>query len=177
MSDHIDPKEPSSEDAPNYISHLSENFSSIYFGELPKELQQKKDSKKIVAHIISLLTDIRNRNMKDDVLALLKNNDAADILVEILKTKEYAKHQPVIAAACWESGIDFSRHLSFFVDMAISGDMDTCVEAMTVIQQMNGPFDAATVKQEIDKVQAAPPGEKTALLSEIRLHLQQYAGA
>ncbi|TND08992.1 MAG: hypothetical protein FD123_1846 [Bacteroidetes bacterium] len=167
--------EPSNEDAPDYLSHIGENFSSIYFGAMPKELQQKKDSKKIVSHIIALLTDGRNRNMKDDVLLILKNSDSADILVDILKSKEYREHRRTIAAACWESGIDFSKHLDAFIRIALEDSYETCLEAMTVIEQMQGPFEAEQIHAAIGQLNAGKISEdKQLIVSDIELRLRSF---
>jgi len=177
MPDQNTPEEENGK-APQFFVHESENFNSLYFGDLPETIAPKKekDGKKIIANLITLLTDPRNSHLRNDVLNALKSAEAAGLLAEILSMGEYRMHRRTLTAACWESGLDFSDHLDVFVNIAIEENPGTCVEAMTVIEQMAGPLEKMEVEEALVKLNAALPGagEKRTLLEEIRSLLEKH---
>lgn len=105
-----------------------------------------------VSLLISLLTDPKNKEFKEEALLTLKKEKGGHLLLAaVLKTKDPVKKQQLLAA-CWESEIDFTSHLPFFIDVAITGDYLTALEAITIVQNMEGTFDQQHVKQAIEKI-------------------------
>lgn len=147
----MDQQDKKDEQNKEYILHESENFNSVYFGNPPENLPAKTEGK-THAQLIALLTDPNNKELKDDILHVLKADNAKDVLVELIGDDAYAKHRRVLLAACWESGNDFSAYLIFFVRCAINGDYNECLEAMTVIEEMNGPFAEGTVREGLEMI-------------------------
>ena len=141
--DELEPQEP--------VFHETENFISAYFGELPEDVAKsvpRQSDKKLVDSLIVQLTDPRMRETKDEALRLLKEHNSQELLVSVIAAEEDLSKRRTLIAACWETGLDFSKHLLFFVELAVDGDYDTCLEAMTVItENMAGPFDAAEVEK------------------------------
>ena len=145
QDDHKDEK------SKGYIIQESENFNTAYFGN-PPESEQPKINGKTHAQLIALLTDPNNKSQKDEILHVLKAGNAADVLVEMISDKAYTKHRLTLLAACWESGIDFSAYLIFFIRCAINGTYDECIEAMTVIEEMNGPFAETALREGLELI-------------------------
>jgi hypothetical protein len=111
----------------------------------------KVDNDKI-ALLISLLTDPKNKEFKEEALLTLKKEKGGHLLLAaILKTKENDKKQQLVAA-CWESEIDFTSYLPFFVDLAITSDYLVTLEAITVIETMEGTFNREHLSQAIEKI-------------------------
>jgi hypothetical protein len=118
-----------------YIVHQTENFNTIFLSENPE-----KYSAKTTSHLVELLTNPHYRDQKALVLNELKNNplNGKNLLLQVISDKTYSQHLPCLVAACWESGIDFSSHIGFFVKLSIASHYATCVEVMTLIEQMHG---------------------------------------
>ncbi len=136
---------------PKPVFKIGDSFSSAYFGQLSNtELgeQRTSDDRKLIGNFIALLTDSSNREVKEDVLAVLRTAKAQQFLVDLLGMKEYKTKQKELVAACWESGLDFSAHLDIFSALictpAISNEV--LLEAITVVEEMQGPFDPTMQK-------------------------------
>jgi len=111
----------------------------------------KTDNDKI-ALLISLLTDPKNKEFKEEALLTLKKEKGGHLLLAaILKTKDTNKKQQLVAA-CWESEIDYTAYLPFFVDIAITADYLVALEAITVIETMEGTFQKEHLSQAIEKI-------------------------
>lgn len=138
---------------PEPFFHFTDNFSSAYFGEIPENLMatQPKNDKQLMSNIISLITDPRNRELREDVLKLLRENDARELLLAMLVLKDYRKHRNELLVACWESGLDFSASLLFFCEMLTEQDQEigTSLEILTVLEEMPGPFSAESVEKSV----------------------------
>ena len=102
-----------------------------------------KFDKKLISTLITQLTDPNAREIKDEVLHTLKAGESQKLLVEVIGMKEYFKYRQILLAACWESGLDFSNHLDFFISLLADKKTDelSCVEIATIIDEMRGPFD------------------------------------
>ena len=77
-------------------------------------------------------------------------------------------------AACWESGLDFSKYLEFFIQLIIGSDYGLCMEACTVIECMEGPFQTNTQELCLSKLieLCEKDKEKQQLLEPVIEHLK-----
>jgi hypothetical protein len=57
------------------------------------------------------------------------------IIAELLKNHEYGDYLNALVAACWQSGLDFSKHLRVFAGLFIQSDYKTALESFTVIEE------------------------------------------
>ncbi|GAB4138902.1 MAG: hypothetical protein Fur0041_13980 [Bacteroidia bacterium] len=173
--EHQHSQEEESKDLKPFI-HQSDNFISAYFGKLPEHLlgeKQKNDDKQLFANFIQLLTDSRNHDVRNEVLAVLKKNKSTDLLLELISRKEYQKHRKELVAACWESGLDFSKHLETFVDLALNETFEVCLEAYTVIDNMEGPFEKGDIEKIHNKLKDYKKEEdKSSIIDMIRMKMQ-----
>lgn len=80
-----------------------------------------QEDREILGEISSLLND-------------LKDQEAAAILVEAVANPEYQDIRTSLVAACWQNGLSYSKHISTFVEVALTGDYSTAIEAFTVIE-------------------------------------------
>ena len=103
-----------------------------------------------ITSLIQLLTLSENRDFKEETLLILKKEKAGDLLITAIKKTKKNKH--ILVAACWESEIDFSKHLPFFIGLALDTDYLVSLEAITVISTMEGPFNPNEVKEAIKSV-------------------------
>lgn len=136
---------------PQPVFQFSENFSTAYFGKLPEtELgeQRTTSDRKLISNFISLLIDPANRDLKHEVLSILRNSNSQQFLVDLIEMKEYFKNHKELVMACWESGMDFSAHLGIFAKMISDQNTsaEVLLEVVTVIEEMTGPFDPEVVQ-------------------------------
>ncbi len=142
----------SDESTPQPLFQFSENFSTAYFGKLPEtELGEERttNDRKLISNFIALLIDPANRELKHDVLSILRNSKSQQFLIDLIGMKEYHKNHKELIMACWESGMDFSMHLDVFVNLIQDPltSPEVLLEVITVIEEMAGPFDTEVAKK------------------------------
>jgi len=128
-----------------------------------------------ITSLIQLLTLSENKDFKEETLMILKKEKAGDLLITAIKKTKKNKH--ILVAACWESEIDFSNHLPYFIDLALDSDYLVSLEAITVISTMEGPFVADDVKSSISKVkeeQKKLNSERVVLLNDLAITLEVF---
>ena len=113
-----------------------------------------------------------------EVLYQLKTEKALPELVKALNMPElYGQHE-LILASMWNSGFFPQEDLKDIVRAAIQGDYMVTLEALTVVENMVGPFEADELADVIADVQeylddAAPSG-KTELLQNLQMILTDF---
>jgi HEAT repeat protein len=70
-----------------------------------------------------------------NLLADIKSQDAVPFIADSLETMEFGDQLPALVAACWQSGLDFSKHLPVFAKLFIHSDYLTSLEAFTVLEE------------------------------------------
>lgn len=121
-----------------------EQYSTIIVGN---DVASKKDLDN-ADYMTTLVSSKTTREEKDEALIKLKENKAqAFILNAIAKTKK-PEQKALVVAACWETGLDFSKDFLFFIELICSNDFHVSLEALTVIQEME-------INIEADKLQKA----------------------
>lgn len=161
---------------PEPVIHISDNYVSAYYGKLPETVlgeNRTTNDQKLISNFIALLIDPAHRELKSDVLSILRNSKADKFLVDLIGMKEYAKNRKELVMACWESGIDFTLHLDFFVEIALNSDYPIVLEAFTVIDEMRGTFDELQKNSALSKLEIpSEDTDKQALLNLIRDRIQ-----
>ena len=128
-----------------------------------------------ITSLVELLTLPENKDFREETLLTLKKENAGELLIKSIKKNK--KHKSVLVAACWESEINFSKHLSFFINLAIDTNYLVSLEAITVIETMEGPFETNAVnegiklvKEELKKLNS----ERTVLLNDLINTLESF---
>lgn len=120
------------------IRKLHESGNSAYLPKLIEILSQT-DDEEIGKGIRKILSEIKHR-------------DAVPILIEAIQNKDYSGVLQPLISACWENGLDYSNHLSLFIDLVIEGDFMVAFEAHTVIMNMSGKISQDIVDKESNKI-------------------------
>jgi homoserine dehydrogenase len=84
----------------------------------------------------NLLDPKITRQESEEIFSKLKENNTQKLMVDGIKVAERVKEKTVLTAACWESGLDFSADLLFFVELACHPDFQLAMEALTVVESM-----------------------------------------
>jgi hypothetical protein len=117
----------------------------------------KEDEKEIgknkKATIVDLLTNENNKDIKEDAYKLLKQGKGVDLLKAAISESKNHPKKHLLVAAFWEANIDCKDHLSFFVDLALNDSYEVCLEALTVIEEMQGPIDKNQTSESIGKIE------------------------
>lgn len=113
---------------------------------------------------ISPLIDLLHQNIAQDVkekifylFVDLKNEDSVDQLVSDLKIEKDLNILERLVAACWQNGLNFSKHLPYFVELVINEEFQVAFEAFTVIENMYGKIEGDTEVMLIEKINASLP--------------------
>jgi hypothetical protein len=130
-----------------------------------------------ITSLISLLTEPANKDVKEETLLTLKKEKGGDTLLLAIASPKAKNVRHLLVAACWESEINFSKYLPFFILLALDEDYLISLEAITVIENMEGPFTEADVTSAIKKVKEAKKKittEKIVLLNDLIVTLENY---
>ena len=130
-----------------------------------------------ITSLISLLTDPANKDVKEETLLTLKKQKGGDTLLLAIASPKAQKVRHILVAACWESEINFSKYLPFFILLALDDDYLISLEAITTIENMEGPFVDADVKEAIKKIKAHQKTittEKAVLLNDLVMKLETF---
>ncbi len=120
-------------------------YATIIIGS---EGMSKKDTSN-ADYVTVLVNSKSTREEKDEALKVLKENNAqAFILNAITKTKNLGQ-KALLIAACWETGLDFSKDYLFFIELIGSNDFIVSFEAFTVIQEMEAEIDNTTLQSSV----------------------------
>jgi len=135
-----------------------------------KSEEETLNDEKEVTLLTSLLTDSKHKDAKEETLLLLKKEKKEEFLLMAIANQKNKKLLAPLVAACWESEINMSKYLPFFVLLVLDDDFYVSLEAMTVISQMQGPFDQAHAIQAVEKIkgeQKKQNNKKTVLLNDL----------
>ena len=127
--------------------------------------------------LIKLITDTANRDIKEQALLTLKKEKGEELLLVAIASPQAKENRYKLVAACWESEINFSKYLPFFILLALDEDYLVSLEAITVISTMEGPFDKKQVQDGIKKVKAAKQNissERVVLLNDLAITLEDF---
>ncbi|MBE9517861.1 MAG: hypothetical protein IMY68_04795, partial [Bacteroidetes bacterium] len=116
----------------------SSNKSAIL--ETLKELRSEGDVS-ILPELFNLMLIQEDEEILDEIASLLndlKDKEAAEVLAEAIANPEYELIHTSLVAACWQNGLSYGKHITTFVDVVVSGDYSTAIEAFTVIEEAVG---------------------------------------
>lgn len=126
------------------------------------ELLKTKPSQKIRAELMELLNDLRDSSVAETMIELINDENNKSVLQELL-------------SAIWGSKVDYSQYLPEFIAIAVDGDFMIALECLTIIENLEGPFEERLVLESQlhlrDYVEDSTPKEekKAKIMSEIAL--------
>lgn len=120
------------------------------------------------------VTDEPTQKAIEQLFIDLKDSNAVSPIMEFLVKLEDQSLQTRLLNTIWNTKVDFSEHLATFVRLAVHGDLETAIECLTIIENLEGPFqeyqflDAQVELSEFpERNEANTP--KSLLISEIAL--------
>lgn len=143
-------------------------------GANPKKFFDKKEYNTIfvgrdgfspsVSRIADMITDLLDRDLKreeqEEIFTKLKAGNAQDLLMEAISNLKKTEDKALICAACWESGLDFSKNLLYFTRLACDPDFSLSMEALTVVENMESKIEEKELAQAMNIALSAQDGNK-----------------
>ena len=155
----------------------SNNRSAIL--ETLKELRSDGDVS-VLPELFNLMLIQEDEEVLDAIAALLndlKDKEAAEVLAKAIANPEYELIQTSLVAACWQNGLSYGKHIATFVDVVVSGDYSTAIEAFTVIEEAVGDLEqeertalVRSLKSKLPQVEE----QKKALFVELVKAIETY---
>lgn len=120
----------------------------------------------------SLLDKGITRQESEEIFLKLKESNAVDVMVDAVKKAQRTEEKIILAAACWESCLDFTNHFLFFVELACSDNLELSLEGLTVVENCEGTIDESTLTKALEIAQNSKSKNKEllqALIDNIKL--------
>lgn len=86
------------------------------------------------------------------ILYELKDENCVAPLVRAMDRTDLGENRATVISSFWNAGLEASQHLDKFVQLAIHGSYMECVECITVIENMEGPFSEAILLDSMVKI-------------------------
>lgn len=119
----------------------------------------------------ALLDKKTSRAEMEEIFRGLKDANAQQLLVDSIAAVKKPAEKAVLAAACWESGLDFTGHYLFFAELAAGSDFQLAMEALTVVENCEGALDEATLAAAI-KIAQNSTSENKELTNDLLTAIQ-----
>jgi hypothetical protein len=103
-----------------------------------------------IPDLLSLLSRTRNEVIEKELIRFLadvKEQGVVPLVVEGLKKPALKAARAGILSAIWQSGLDYSSYMHFFIQLFLEGDYPVALESFTIIEQSIEHLS----DQEIDK--------------------------
>ena len=127
-----------------FINQLKEDLSSSNDTVIKKALikTRAKGNEQLIEPLIDLYSKTENLKIKEEIksiLSELKNKDILEFLLPQLNegTNEVKE---LILFSIWSSGIDMTDHIPVLIEASCSGNYMVILEALTVLENLEGPF-------------------------------------
>ncbi|MDA9564019.1 hypothetical protein N9R81_05025 [Flavobacteriales bacterium] len=106
----------------------------------------------LLPSLIEAYTTTTNESVKlgiENIFNQLKDSKSVDFLMDALSNDKYKAYHQKFAAAIWESGLDASTHLSRLIEIALKTDYLTCLEILTIIENIEDGISENDIEQGI----------------------------
>lgn len=113
-----------------------------------------------------------------EFLSSLKSSSATTHVMNIVRNPAYAHQLNRVLSTIWNSPLDYTPYLAEFVKLAVRNDFLTTLECLTILENLEGPFDEASVLESQLQLKEYHEGlhpknqQKDQLISEIALLLK-----
>lgn len=96
-----------------------------------------------------------NIDFKEDALAIFKQEVSIEAVIDYLNTETDEKKRAQILCTVWEAGLDATKHIPFWVDCAIKGSFEECIEVLSIIENIETTLDTKEMEAQQQKLNAA----------------------
>ena len=126
------------------VNQLKEDLSSSDNSVISKALikTRAKGNEQLISPLIDLYLKTENNKIREEIKNIfseLKNKEIIDFLIPIL-IEGANEVKELILFSIWSSGIDMTDHIPILIEASCSGNFMVILEALTVLENLEGPF-------------------------------------
>jgi HEAT repeat protein len=131
-------------------------------------------SVKLLPVMLKLVNKETNQQVRNEILKLIsetKSQEAVPLIVESIENLDFGDYLPNLVAACWQSGLDFSKYLLVFAGIFIRADYISSLESFTLIEESipnASDTDIYKCKSFLKDAECMVTDEKLPLFRELR---------
>ncbi|MCE3225860.1 MAG: hypothetical protein K0S32_411 [Bacteroidetes bacterium] len=122
--------------------------------------------------IETLLSKDVTRKEAEEIFSKLKDLNAQAMMVKALEESTSEKNKAKICAACWESGLDFTPYFLLFTEFACGSDFSLAMEALTVVENMEGNINELELTKGLELVQNSK-SPNAGILEDLATNIRQ----
>lgn len=143
------------------------------------KLAEEKGNDSLIPVVISLALTHKSEvvvNAATELLRSVKSKALIPSIIEAIGSSNKVADRKKLVALCWECSIKCDPYLSFFTELAINEPFEVALEAITVIEEMEGKMDVTDVENAIFKTETAISSqpEKATLLAGLMATLKSF---
>lgn len=134
--------------------------------------------KKIITAIDIKELHTERNNLIIEFLNSLKDTSCREEIINLLEDSSMQEYKKIILSTIWNSPLDYSEYIDFFVKVACEGDLIETLDCLTIIENMEGPFEeeqimeAKLILNNYIESNVKDTPQKEELISEIALKLR-----
>ncbi len=155
MSESTDPNKQSDEEEEKKqlqrIKELRSGLASPDENEVQKAVESAREEgdARIVPDLIEVWAVTENEDIRNSIINIfydLKDSEATEHLLEALDHPDIQDRSDLLAVF-WNSRLDGSDKIDKFTEIAVEGSYQEAFEALTAIEEMEGPFEENSVME------------------------------
>jgi hypothetical protein len=137
----------------------------------------------IIRPLFEVLKTTKNKQSREEVIEFLcnlKDTKSLHTVMDCLNDKNFESVRIEIMTAIWNCPLDFSSYLEDFVKIAVQNDFLQSLEALTIIENLDGPFNESSIFEaqlllkEYHEGKYPKSKEKDQLISEIAFLIKDF---
>lgn len=108
-----------------------------------KALKIYGDSKTVKPILDRWIVGVNDEAEKEIQVLLndIKQSDSSTPVMEAVNDTKYLSIRRALLTTIWNTKVDYSEYLVDFVNIAVDGDFMDALECLTIIENLEGPFD------------------------------------
>jgi uncharacterized Zn finger protein len=132
--------------------------------------------------LVSIFHENLSDKNREELLAFFNNlsaEGAQETMIQVLYDPANLAIRQEVLSTIWNSRLDYSSNLAEFVEIAIDGDYLEALECLTIIENLEGPFEESDIleaqlhlKEYLE--QGQKNDQKAILISEIALLIKNF---
>ena len=140
------------------INQIKKDFLSADHSIVIKALSKTraKGNEQLILPLIELYKSTQIEGIKKEIKSIFSELKKKNILDTLLPELEYGSNEvkELILFSIWSSGMDMTDHIPLLIETCISGNFMVILEGLTVLENLEGPFNeddlfqASTLLQE-----------------------------
>ena len=163
------------------IKQIAKDLNSNDQSVIQKALEKTRaiGNESLIDPLVNLYTTSKDKQIKEEIKGIfseLKNDQSINYLLPYLNDHRNEVKE-LILFSIWSSGIDVGDYLKEITQAACNGNYMVILEALTVIENLEGPFSeedvfqASTLLQE--QLYELPDGNEKELLNSMYHFIQE----